>query len=108
MKTLTNRVQLIGHVGQDPQIKLYEDGSKVAKFSMATNERFTTAQGDKVEKTHWHWVTFWNRAADIVEQYVAKGSHVAIDGKLTTHSWEDDHGMRHYRTEIIGRELMLL
>ena len=107
MKSITNRVQLIGHVGQDPEIQIMEDGSKLAKFSMATNEKFLNAQGEKVEKTHWHRVSFWNRAADLVEQYVTKGSHVAIEGKLTTRSWEDDHGVKHFRHEIVGRELML-
>lgn len=108
MKTIINRVQLLGHVGQDPEISIMEDGKKCAKFSMATNEHYTNAQGEKVEKTYWHRIIYWNRAAEIIEQHVRKGTKLAIEGKLTTHSWKDDHGVKHYRTDIIGRELMLL
>ena len=108
MNTIKNSVQLLGRLGQDPEISLLEDGKKMAKFSMATNEAYTNAQGEKVEKTYWHRIVFWNRLAEIVEQHVSKGSKLLIQGKLTTHSWEDDHGVRHYRTEVAGRELMLL
>ena len=72
MNTLRNKVQLLGHVGQDPEISVLEDGKKMAKFSMATNEVFTTAAGEKVEKTYWHRITFWNRPAQIVEEHVRK------------------------------------
>ena len=108
MNTLRNKVQLLGHVGQDPEISVLEDGKKMAKFSMATNEVFTTAAGEKVEKTYWHRITFWNRPAQIVEEHVRKGSKVLIEGKLTTRSWEDEAGMKHFRNEIVGRELVLL
>ena len=108
MNTIRNRVQLLGHVGQDPEISILEDGKKLAKFSMATNEQYTNAQGEKVEKTYWHRIIFWNKSAEIVEQHVAKGTRLAIEGKLTTHSWEDESGVKNYRTEIVGRELILL
>ena len=108
MNTVRNKVQLLGHVGQDPEILHLEDGKKCAKFSMATNENYTNAQGEKVEKTYWHRIVFWNKAAEIVEQHVTKGSKLLIEGKLTTHSWEDEAGVKNYRTEIVGRELLLL
>ena len=107
MNTIRNNVQLLGHVGQEPEISILEDGKKMAKFSMATNEIYTNAQGEKVEKTYWHRIVFWNKAADIIEQHVSKGTKLMIEGKLTTRSWEDDHGVKHFRHEIVGRELML-
>ena len=108
MNTLRNHVQLIGNVGLDPEIILLENGKKMAKFSMATNDVYTNDQGEKVEKTYWHHVSFFNRSAEIVEQYVTKGSRVGIEGKLTYRSWEDEAGLKHYRIEIVGRELLLL
>ena len=108
MNNLKNKVQLIGHVGQDPEVKLLEDGKKFARFSLATNEQYINAAGEKVEKTYWHQVVFWNRAAEVVEAHVKKGTKLAVEGKLTTRSWEDEAGMRHYKSEIVGRELLLL
>ena len=108
MNTLRNQIQLIGNVGQDPEIVLLENGRKMARFSMATNDVYTNDQGEKVEKTYWHHVIFFNRTAETVEQHVTKGSRLGIQGKLTSRSWEDEAGMKHYRTEIIGRELLLL
>lgn len=108
MNTIKNNVQLLGHVGQEPEISILEDGKKMAKFSMATNESYTNAQGEKVEKTYWHRIVFWNRQAEIVEQHVQKGTRLIIHGKLTSHSWEDEVGVRHYKTEIAGHGLHLL
>ena len=108
MNTIKTKVQLLGHVGQDPEILILQDGKKCARFSMATNEHYLNSQGEKVEKTHWHRIVFWNKPAEIVEQYVKKGTHLAIEGKLTTQSWEDEAGVKNYRTEIVGRELLLL
>ena len=105
---IRNSVHLLGHVGQDPEINVLEDGKKLAKFSLATNEHFINSKGVKIENTYWHRVVFWNKAADIIEQHVSKGSKIAIEGKLTTHSWEDSFGVKHYRTEIVGREVVLL
>ena len=108
MNNIKNKVQLIGHVGQDPEIGVLEEGKKFARFSMATNEQYTAATGEKVEKTYWHNIIFWNRAAQVVEDHVKKGSKLAIEGKLTTRSWEDESGAKQYKTEIVGRELLLL
>src|SRR5690606_5896166 len=108
MNTIKNSVQLLGHVGQDPEIQVLEDGKKFAKFSMATNENYTNAQGEKVEKTYWHQVIFWNKGAEIIEQHVKKGTRLLIEGKLTSRSWEDNAGVKYYRTEIVGKDMYLL
>ena len=108
MNTLKNKVSLIGNVGQPPKINVLEDGRKLARFSLATNEHFTNSKGEKVKITHWHHIIFWNGAADIVEQHVNQGTKLALEGKLVTRSWEDDSGIKQYRTEIVGRELLLL
>ena len=108
MNTIKNNVQLLGHVGQEPEISILEDGKKMAKFSMATNENYTNAQGEKVEKTYWHRIIFWDKAADLIQQRVTTGSRLLIEGKLTTYSWEDEEGVKHQRSQIVGKEVVFL
>ena len=108
MNALRNKVQLIGRVGQDPEILNLETGRKLAKFSIATNENYTNAKGEKVTQTDWHNVVAWGKTAGIIEQYVNKGKEVAIEGKLTNRSWEDKEGHKRYATEIVCNELLLL
>lgn len=108
MNALRNKVQLIGRVGQDPEILNLETGRKLAKFSIATNENYTNTKGEKVEHTDWHNVVAWGKTAGIIEQFVNKGKEVAIEGKLTTRSWEDKEGQKRYTTEIVCNELLLL
>lgn len=108
METIRNRVQLIGRVGRDPEILNLEGGSKLAKFSLATNENYTNNKGEKVERTQWHYIMFWNRSAEIIEQYVNKGQQIAVEGRLSTSSWEDKDGIKHYRTEVIGNGFLML
>lgn len=108
MNALRNKVQLIGRVGQDPEILNLETGRKMAKFSIATNENYTNAKGEKVEHTDWHNVVAWGKTAGIIEQYVNKGKEVAVEGKLTNRSWEDKEGQKRYTTEIVCNELLLL
>mgnify|MGYP003537318532 FL=1 len=105
---MKNRVQLIGHVGQDPEIKNLEAGKKLANISIATNEVYYRDNGDKVEKTEWHRVTAWGKVADIIEKYVAKGKEIAIEGKLTHRSYDDKDGNKRYVTEIVANEILLL
>ncbi len=105
---MKNRVQLIGHVGQEPEIKNLEGGKKLANISIATNEVYYKDNGDKVEKTEWHRVTAWGKTAEIIEKYVAKGKEIAIDGKLTTRSYDDKDGNKRYITEIVANEILLL
>lgn len=108
MNNFSNRVQLIGRVGKDPEVLNLEDGKKLAKFSMATTEFYRDKKGDRMELTSWHLVSFWNKTANIIERYVTKGSQIAVEGKLTTRSWEDMSGTRHYQTQIVGYNLILL
>ena len=104
---MKNKVQLIGHVGQDPEIKQLENG-RVANFTIATNESYTNAKGEKVEQTEWHRVSAWGKTVDIIEQLLKKGSHVAIEGKLTHRSYDDKDGNKRYITEVIANELVFL
>ncbi len=108
MNSLRNRVQLIGHLGMNPQIKIMESGSKLAKFTLATNDTYTNSQGEKVTETEWHQVVAWNKTADLIESYLQKGKEVALEGKLTTRSWEDANGVKKYATEIVCSEVLFL
>ena len=108
MNALKNKVQLIGHLGNDPEIINLESGKTLAKFSNATNESYKNAQGEKVENTYWHNIVAWGKTAQIVEKFVGKGKEVAIEGKLTTRSWEDKDGMKRYTTEVVCNESLML
>ncbi|MBF04250.1 MAG: single-stranded DNA-binding protein [Flavobacterium sp.] len=105
---MKNRVQLIGHVGQEPEIKTLEAGKKVASLSIATNEVYYKDNGDKVEKTEWHRVTAWGKTAEIIEKYVTKGKEVGVEGKLTNRTYDDKDGVKRYVTEIVANEILLL
>ena len=108
MNSLRNKVQLIGNLGVKPEIKILESGKKMAKFSIATNETYKNAQGEKVTDTQWHNIVAWNKTAEIVEMFLEKGKEVAIEGKLTTRSWDDENGNKKYITEIVCNELLML
>jgi single-strand DNA-binding protein len=108
MNTLRNKVQLIGRLGQEPEILTFNDGNKMAKFSMATDDSYKDKEGTKVERAHWHNVVVKGGLVDIVEKYVTKGQEIAIEGKLTNRSWDDKDGTKRYTTEIICNELLML
>jgi len=108
MSTLRNKVQLIGNLGNAPEIIALDSGKKLAKFSIATNETYKNAQGEKVQDTQWHNVIAWNKTAEIIEKYLEKGREVAIEGKLTTRSYDDKDGNKRYVTEVICNELVML
>ena len=105
---MKNRVQLIGRVGQDPEVKTLDGGKKLATVSIATNDVYYKENGDKVEQTEWHRVTAWGKTADIIEKYVVKGKEIGIEGKLTHRSYEDKNGEKRYVTEIVANEVLLL
>jgi single-strand DNA-binding protein len=105
---MKNSVQLIGHVGQDPEVKSLEGGKKLANISIATNEVYYKENGDKVEKTEWHRVTAWGKTAEIIEKYVTKGKEIAIEGKLTHRSYDDKDGVKRFITEVVANEILLL
>ena len=108
MNALRNKVQLIGYVGNEPEIKTFDGGKKLANLTIATNDTYRNDKGDKVEQTEWHKVTAWGKTADIIEKYVTKGKEVAIEGKLTHRSYEDKNGEKRYITEVIVNEILLI
>jgi single-strand DNA-binding protein len=108
MQTLRNKVQLIGHLGKAPEVKNTESGKKMARFSVATNENYQNAEGEKITETTWHNIVAWEKVADIVEKYLNKGSEVAIEGRLINRSYTDKEGTKKYITEIVVNELLML
>ncbi len=108
MKNLRNNVQLIGNLGMNPEVKTLESGSTVAKFSIATSDRYKNNKGEQVEDTTWHNVVAWGKTAEIAEKFLKKGSQIAIDGKLTNRSYEAKDGTKRYVSEILVNEILML
>ena len=108
MNTLRNKVQLIGNLGNDPEIITLDSGKKLAKFSIATNESYKNQEGERVTDTQWHNVIAWGKTAEIIETYVTKGKEVAIEGKLSHRSFDDKEGNKRYTTEVVCTELLML
>jgi single-strand DNA-binding protein len=108
MSTLRNRVTLIGHLGMDPELVTFDNGGQKARFTLATNEKYTNKGGDKVEETQWHNVVAFGKTADLITKYTKKGREVALEGKLTTRDYTDDKGVKRYITEVIVNEIVLL
>ena len=108
MNALKNKVQLIGNLGNTPEVKNTEKGKKLARFSIATNETYYNAKGEKVTETQWHNLIAWGKVAELVEKYLTKGSEVAIEGKLMNNNYTDKDGNKRYSTEVQVHELLLL
>jgi len=109
MARSVNKVTLLGNVGKDPEIRSTPSGVMVASFTLATSDRQKDAQGNWQDRTEWHNLKAFNRTAEIVRDYVKKGSKLYIEGKITTNSWDDkESGQKRYRTEILVNELVLL
>jgi len=109
MSKSINKVILVGNVGKDPEVKFTPSGTPIAKFSVATNEKYKDRSGEWQERVEWHNIIAWQRLAEIIGEYVAKGSRLYIEGKLQTSSWDDrQSGEKKYRTEIVAREIVLL
>jgi len=103
-----NKVILVGNVGNDPEVRYMPNGNAVANISVATSDTWKDRNtGDQQERTEWHRVVFFNRLAEIVEQYVKKGSKLYLEGRLQTRSWEQD-GVKRYSTEIVANEMQML
>src|SRR5215217_5578701 len=100
MYALKNKVQLIRHLGNKPEIRTMEGGKKLARFSIATNEAYRNAKGEKVTETQWHNIVAWGKVAEIAEKYLDKGSEIAVEGKLVTRSYNDKEGNKKYFTEV--------
>ena len=106
---MLNKVHLIGRLGKDPEVRHFESDSKVANFTIATNEFYRDKQGNKVEQTEWHNIALWgNRQVEIAEQYLKKGSLIYLEGKIRTRSWEDKDGNKRYTTEVVGDKFIFL
>lgn len=108
MYALKNKVQLIGNVGNAADVKNTESGKKYARFSVATNESYRNAKGEKVTETTWHNIVAWGKVADIAEKYLLKGTEVALEGKLINRSYTDKDGVKKYVSEVQVNELLLL
>ena len=109
MSKTVNKVLLLGNVGKDPEIASTNGGTLVAKFSLATSERFKDKQGEWQDRTEWHNLVAYARGAEILRDYVRKGSKLYVEGRLTTRSWDDkESGRKMYRTEIVVGDISLL
>jgi single-strand DNA-binding protein len=109
MAKSVNKVILVGNLGKDPEVKFTPSGVPVAKFSLATNERYKDKAGEWQDRTEWHNIVAWQRLAEIIGEYVKKGSKIYIEGRLQTSSWEDKQsGEKKYRTEVVASDLVLL
>jgi single-strand DNA-binding protein len=108
MNALRNKVQLIGHLGADPESKETENGKKLVRFSLATNETYKSAAGDKVTETQWHNLVAWGKTAEFAQKYLNKGAEVVVEGKLLTRNYLDKEGVKKYYTEILVNELLIV
>lgn len=108
MNALRNKVQLIGNLGVNPEVKEFDGGKKLAKFSLATNENYKNAKGEKITDTQWHNLIAWGNTANYIEKFLKKGMEVAIDGKLINSNYTDKNGVKKYVTEIQINEVLIL
>jgi single-strand DNA-binding protein len=108
MARSVNKAILVGNVGKDPEVKFLPSGTAVANFTLATSERFKDKSGENQERTEWHNLVAFQRLAEIVRDYVKKGSKLYIEGRIQTRSWDDKDNQKHYKTEIVVSDLVLL
>jgi len=108
MNALKNKVQLIGNLGNAPEVRTLESGRKMARFTVATSESYHNAKGEKVNETQWHNLVAWGKLAEIAEKYLSKGKEVAVDGRLISRSYNDKEGNKKFITEIQVNELLML
>jgi single-strand DNA-binding protein len=108
MNSLRNKVQLIGNLGQDPEIRTFDNGKAVARFSLATTDSYRDAEGKKITETQWHNLIAWGNLAKIIQKYLNKGSEVAVEGKLTHRTFEDKDGKKRYFTEVVLTDMVML
>lgn len=103
-----NKVIIIGNVGRDPEIRFTPSGRPVTSFSVAVSRTWTSAEGERHEETEWFNVVAWGNLAEICKTHLSKGQLVYIEGRLQTRGWEDDAGKKHFRTELVANEMILL
>jgi single-strand DNA-binding protein len=107
MSKSINRVELLGNLGKDPEVKHTTSGTAVAKLSLATNERFKDKAGEWKDRAEWHTVILWARLAELAGEYLRKGSKIFVEGRLQTRSWDKD-AVKHYSTEVIASDFVML
>lgn len=105
---MLNKVQIIGRLGKDPEVRYMPSGSIITTCSVATSEKYKDSNGDKQEKTEWHKVVFFGRQAEVAGEYLRKGSLAYIEGKLQTRKWQDQEGNDRFSTEIVGSKMQML
>ena len=103
-----NKALLIGNLGQNPELRVTQSGQSVLTLRMATNERYKNRDGEWQDRTEWHNVVVWGKRAEGLNRVVSKGTHLYVEGRLQTRSWEDKQGQKRYTTEIVAREILLL
>jgi len=108
MKNLSNNVQLIGNLGNTPELKEFDSGKKMVNFSLATTDYYVNQQGQKVNDTQWHKIVAWGKNAEFINNYVDKGNRVAVSGKLIHRSYTDKDNQTRYITEIVVNEILML
>src|SRR5450631_4453402 len=108
MYTLKNKVQLIGYIADNPEVKLTDNGKNMARLRIGTKENFRDSSGEKITQTQWHTLIAWGKVAEIIQQYLKKGSRVAIDGKLIHRNFTDKEGKKRYVSEVQVNELLML
>jgi len=108
MAASLNKVMLIGNVGRDPEMRYLQSGEPVTTFSLATNRRWTGADGQPHEETEWHNIVAWRKLAEQCNEYLSKGRKVYIEGRLQTRSWDGPDGQKRYRTEIVANTMQML
>ncbi len=108
MSRSLNRVQIIGNLGADPELRTTTSGARVANLSVATSRRWNDRQGQQQEKTEWHKVIFWEKLAELCENYLKRGDRVYVEGSIEYRQYEDKEGQTRYVTEIRGREIIML
>lgn len=108
MNALRNKVQLIGRLGAKVELKTVSGGTSMARFSLATNESYKNAKGDRVEETYWHTLVAFGKTAEIIQKYTDKGSEIGVEGKLVSRSYEDTNGQKKFITEVQVNEVLLM
>ncbi len=103
----TNRVQLTGNLGNNPEIKNFDNGNKVARFSLATKEEYVTRSGEKTSNTQWHFVSGWGKIAERIENELQKGSFVSVEGRIVNRNYVDKNGQKKYITEIVANDIVI-
>jgi single-strand DNA-binding protein len=103
-----NKVMVIGNMGRDPELRYTPSGKPVTSFSLASSRSWTTPNGERREETEWFNVVAWGTLAEICNQKLFKSQQVYIEGRLQTRSWEDDNGQRHFRTEVVASDMIIL